>query len=80
MKKSEGRCNSILLQAGKNKYIFIGDGIHSFTTKNGDVIKKYYIDNNMSKWVKLEIKKYKSRDSPPYSAMDCKGEKLIGND
>ena len=34
----------------------------------------------MSKCVKLETKKYKSRDSPPYSAMDCKGAKLLGND
>lgn len=34
----------------------------------------------MSKCVKLDTKKYKSRDSPPYSAMDCKGAKLIGND
>jgi len=34
----------------------------------------------MSKCVKLETKKYKTRDSPPYSAMDCKGTKLLGND
>jgi hypothetical protein len=34
----------------------------------------------MSKCVKLETKKYKNRDSPPYSAMDCKGTKLLGND
>ena len=34
----------------------------------------------MSKCVKLDNKKYKSRDSPPYSAMDCKGAKLLGND
>jgi len=34
----------------------------------------------MSKCVKLDTKKYKTRDSPPYSAMDCKGAKLIGND
>lgn len=34
----------------------------------------------MSKCVKLDTKKYKSRDSPPYSAMDCKGTKLLGND
>jgi hypothetical protein len=34
----------------------------------------------MSKCVKLDTKKYKSRDSPPYSAMDCKGAKLLGND
>lgn len=49
MKKGEGRGNSILLQTGKNKYIYIGDGIRSFTTKNGDVIKKYYspVGNNV---------------------------------
>ena len=34
----------------------------------------------MSKCIKLNTKKYKIRDSPPYSAMDCKGEKLLGND
>ena len=34
----------------------------------------------MNKCVKLETKKYKSRDSPPYSAMDCKGATLLGND
>ena len=34
----------------------------------------------MSKCVKLDTKKYKTRDSPPYSAMDCKDEKLLGND
>jgi hypothetical protein len=34
----------------------------------------------MSECVKLETKKYKTRDSPPYSAMDCKGAKLLGND
>jgi hypothetical protein len=34
----------------------------------------------MSKCVKLDTKKYKTRDSPPYSAMDCKGMKLLGND
>jgi hypothetical protein len=34
----------------------------------------------MSKCVKLDTKKYKTRDSPPYSAMDCKGAKILGND
>ena len=34
----------------------------------------------MSKCVKIDTKKYRTRDSPPYSAMDCKGQKLIGND
>ena len=48
LKKGEGRGNTILLQTGKNKYVYIGDGIRSFTTKNGDVIKKYYspVGNN----------------------------------
>ena len=34
----------------------------------------------MSKCVKIDTKKYRTRDSPPYSAMDCKGQQLIGND
>ncbi len=34
----------------------------------------------MSKCIKLNTKKYKTRDYPPYSAMDCRGEKLLGND
>jgi len=34
----------------------------------------------MNKCVKFDTKKYKTRDSPPYSAMDCKGAKLLGND
>jgi len=34
----------------------------------------------MNKCVKINTKKYTTRDSPPYSAMDCKGQKLIGND
>jgi hypothetical protein len=42
MKKGEAIGNTILLQTGKNKYVYIGDRILSFTTKNGDVIKKYY--------------------------------------
>jgi hypothetical protein len=49
LKKGERRGNTILLQTGKNKYVYIGDGIRSFTTKNGDVIKKYYspVGNNV---------------------------------
>ena len=34
----------------------------------------------MNKCVKINTKKYTTGDSPPYSAMDCKGQKLIGND
>jgi hypothetical protein len=49
LKKGEGRGNTILLQTGKNKYVYIGDGIRSFTTKNDDIIKKYYspVGNNV---------------------------------
>jgi hypothetical protein len=48
LKKGSGRGNTILLQTGKNKYMYIGDGIRSFTTKDGDVIQKYYspVGNN----------------------------------
>jgi len=42
MKKGDAIGNTILLQTEKNKYVYIGDRIFSFTTKNGDVIKKYY--------------------------------------
>jgi hypothetical protein len=42
LKKGKGRGNTIFLQNGKNKYIFIGDRLRSFTTKNGNFIKKYY--------------------------------------
>ena len=34
----------------------------------------------MSKCVKLDTKKYKTRDFPPYLAMDYKDSKLLGND
>ncbi len=34
----------------------------------------------MSKCIKQNTKKYKSRSSPPYSAMDCQGKVIIGND
>ena len=34
----------------------------------------------MSKCIKQNTKKYKSRSSPPYSAMDCQGKTMIGND
>lgn len=48
LKKGTGRGNTILLQVDKNNYIYIGDGIRSFTTKEGDVIQKYYspVGNN----------------------------------
>ena len=34
----------------------------------------------MSKCIKQNTMKYKSRSSPPYSAMDCQGKVMIGND
>lgn len=42
LEKGSGKGNTILLQTGKDKYTYIGDGIRSFTTKDGDVIQKYY--------------------------------------
>jgi hypothetical protein len=43
-----GKGNSILLQTGPSKYVYIGDGIREFSTKDGDVIEKYQsgIGNN----------------------------------
>ena len=48
LKKGSGRGNTILLQTGKDKYTYIGREIKSFTTKDGDVIQKYYspVGNN----------------------------------
>ena len=34
----------------------------------------------MSPCIEQKTKKYKSRTSPPYSAMDCKGSTKKGND
>jgi hypothetical protein len=34
--------NTILLQTGKNNYTFIGKDILSFSTENGDTIRKFY--------------------------------------
>ena len=48
IKKGEAIGNTILLQTEKNKYVYIGDRILKFTTKNGDVIKKYYSPFNKS--------------------------------
>lgn len=42
LEKGSGKGNTVLLQTGKDKYTYIGDGIRSFTTKDGDVIQKYY--------------------------------------
>ena len=48
-KRGIAKGNTILLHLGKGKYILIGKGIVSFSTKNGDVIKKYYspVGNNV---------------------------------
>ena len=48
LKKGIGRGNTVLLQTGKDEYTYIGDGIRSFKTKDGDVIEKYYspVGNN----------------------------------
>ena len=34
--------NTILMQTGKGKYIFVGKGILSFSCKNGDTIRRFY--------------------------------------
>jgi hypothetical protein len=41
-KRGVAKGNTILLQTSKDKYMFIGKGILSFTTKNGDTIRKFY--------------------------------------
>ena len=48
LEKGSGRGNTVLLQTGKDEYTYIGDGIRSFKTKDGDVIEKYYspVGNN----------------------------------
>lgn len=37
-----GKGNSVLLLQKNGKYIYIGDEIREFSTKDGDVIQKYY--------------------------------------
>jgi hypothetical protein len=34
--------NTILIQTGKGKYLFVGKGILSFSAKNGDTIRRFY--------------------------------------
>jgi hypothetical protein len=34
--------NTIILQTGKGKYLFVGKGILSFSAKNGDTIRRFY--------------------------------------
>ena len=41
-KRGIAKGNTILLQTSKDKYMFIGKGILSFSTKNGDTIRKFY--------------------------------------
>lgn len=41
-KRGVAKGNTVLLQTGKGKYMFIGKGILSFSTKNGDIIRKFY--------------------------------------
>ena len=41
-KRGISKGNTILLQTIKDKYLFIGKGILSFSTKDGDTIRKFY--------------------------------------
>lgn len=41
-KRGVAKGNTILLKTGKNNYMFIGKGILSFSTVNGDIIRKFY--------------------------------------
>jgi hypothetical protein len=41
-KRGVERGNNILFQTGKGKYIFVGKGIHSFSSINGDTIRNFY--------------------------------------
>ena len=41
-KRGVAKGNTILLQTGNDKYMFIGKGVLSFSTKNGDTIRKFY--------------------------------------
>jgi hypothetical protein len=41
-KRGVAKGNTILLQTSKDKYLFIGKGILSFSTKDGDTIRKFY--------------------------------------
>ena len=40
--RSYERGNTILLQTGKGKYLFVGKGILSFSSRNGDTIRRFY--------------------------------------
>lgn len=41
-KRGVAKGNTILLQTGKGKYMFIGKGIISFSTKDDDIIRNFY--------------------------------------
>lgn len=41
-KRGVAKGNTILLKTDKDKYLFIGKGILSFSTKDGDTIRKFY--------------------------------------
>ena len=41
-KRGVERGNNIMFQTGKGKYIFVGKGIHSFSSINGDTIHNFY--------------------------------------
>jgi len=41
-KRRIAKGNTILLQTRKDKYLIIGKGIMSFSTKDGDIIRKFY--------------------------------------
>jgi hypothetical protein len=41
-KRGIAKGNTILLQTRKDKYLIIGKGIMSFSTKDGDIIRKFY--------------------------------------
>ena len=45
-KRGVERGNNILFTTGKGKYIFVGKGIHSFSTINDDTIRKFYSPMN----------------------------------
>jgi hypothetical protein len=59
-KKGKWRGNTVLLETGPGKYIFIGNGIREFTTVDGDTIEKYYspLGNNFVPYPYAVGKKY----------------------
>lgn len=40
--RSYERGNNILMQTGKGKYLFVGKGILSFSSRSGDTIRRFY--------------------------------------